>query len=57
MRRSLFISPSFLYHLIEAFMAIGQRLLVFCLGKDRMLVADVPTAPDASIKGVRFTNA
>jgi Tfp pilus assembly ATPase PilU len=37
-------------------MAIGQRLLVFCLGKDRMLVADILIAPDAFIKSVRFTD-
>jgi hypothetical protein len=38
-------------------MAIDQGLLIFGLGKDRMLVANVFVAPDASIKGVRFTNA
>jgi len=42
---------------VETFMAIGQRLLVFGLGKDRMHVADVLVAPDALVKGVRFTNA
>jgi Tfp pilus assembly ATPase PilU len=40
----------------EAFMAIGQRLLVFCLGKDRMLVADILIAPDAFMKGIRSTD-
>ncbi len=37
-------------------MAIGQRLPIFCLGKDRMLVANVLVAPDAFIKSVRFTD-
>jgi hypothetical protein len=37
-------------------MAIGQRLLVFCLGEDRMLVADILVAPDAFIKSVRSTD-
>jgi Tfp pilus assembly ATPase PilU len=40
----------------EAFMAIGQRLHVFCLGKDRMPVADILIAPDAFVKSVRFTD-
>ena len=40
----------------EAFMAIGQRLLVFCLGEDRMPVADVLVAPDAFMKGIRSTD-
>jgi hypothetical protein len=40
----------------EAFMAIGQRLLVFCLGEDRMPVANVLIAPDAFMKGVRSTD-
>jgi Tfp pilus assembly ATPase PilU len=40
----------------ETIMAIGQRLLVFCLGKDRMPVANVLIAPDAFMKGVRFTD-
>jgi Tfp pilus assembly ATPase PilU len=37
-------------------MAIGQRLFIFCLGKDRMLVANVLIAPDAFMKGVRSTD-
>jgi Tfp pilus assembly ATPase PilU len=37
-------------------MAIGQRLLVFGFGKDRMLVANVLVAPDAFVKSVRFTD-
>jgi Tfp pilus assembly ATPase PilU len=37
-------------------MAIGQRLLVFCLGKDRMSVADILVAPDAFMKGIRSTD-
>jgi hypothetical protein len=37
-------------------MAIGQRLLVFCLGKDSMLVADILIAPDAFMKGIRSTD-
>ena len=47
---------SFLYHLIETFMAIGQRLLVFGLGKNSMPVADILTAPDAFMKGIRSTD-
>jgi len=30
-------------------MAIDQRLPIFCLGKDRMLVANVPVAPRALV--------
>jgi len=37
-------------------MAIGQRLPIFGLGEDRMLVADVLVAPDAFMKGVRLTD-
>jgi hypothetical protein len=37
-------------------MAIGQRLLVFGLGEDRMLVTNVLIAPDAFMKGIRFTD-
>jgi Tfp pilus assembly ATPase PilU len=37
-------------------MAIGQRLLVFCLGKDRMPVANVLIASDAFMKGIRSTD-
>jgi hypothetical protein len=37
-------------------MAIGQRLLVFCLGEDSMLVADILIAPDAFVKGIRSTD-
>ena len=40
----------------EAFMAIGRRLLVFCLGEDRMLVANVLIAPDTFMKGIRSTD-
>jgi hypothetical protein len=37
-------------------MAIGQRLLIFGLGEDSMLVANVLVAPDAFMKGVRSTD-
>jgi hypothetical protein len=37
-------------------MAIGQRLLVFCLGEDRMLVADILTAPDALVRSAGMTD-
>jgi hypothetical protein len=37
-------------------MAIGQRLLVFCLSKDSMPVANILIAPDAFMKGIRFTD-
>jgi Tfp pilus assembly ATPase PilU len=51
-----FLIRIILDYLPEAFMAIGQRLLVFCLGKDRMLVANVLVAPDAFMKGIRSTD-
>jgi hypothetical protein len=51
-----FLIRIMLDRLPEAFMAIGQRLLVFGLGKDRMLVADILVAPDAFMKGVRSTD-
>jgi hypothetical protein len=37
-------------------MAIGQRLLIFGLGEDSMLVANVLVAPNAFMKGVRSTD-
>jgi hypothetical protein len=40
----------------EAFMTIGQRLLVFGLGEDSMPVADVLITPDAFMKGIRSTD-
>ena len=40
----------------EAFMAIGQRLLVFCLGKYSMPVTNVLIALDAFMKGIRSTD-
>jgi Tfp pilus assembly ATPase PilU len=51
-----FLSRIILDCLPEAFMAIGQRLLVFCLGEDRMPVADILIAPDAFMKGIRSTD-
>jgi hypothetical protein len=51
-----FLSRIILDCLPEAFMAIGQRLHVFGLGKDRMLVANVLVAPDAFMKGIRSTD-
>jgi hypothetical protein len=51
-----FLIRIILDRLPEAFMAIGQRLLVFCLGKDRMPVANVLVAPDAFMKGIRSTD-
>jgi hypothetical protein len=37
-------------------MAIGQRLHVFCLGKNSMPVANILIAPDAFMKGIRSTD-
>jgi hypothetical protein len=37
-------------------MAIDQGFPDLGLGKDRMPVANVPAAPDAFLKGVRFTD-
>jgi hypothetical protein len=51
-----FLIRIILDRLPEAFMAIGQRLHVFGLGKDHMLVADILIAPDAFMKGIRSTD-
>ena len=51
-----FLNRIILDRLPEAFMAIGQRLLVFCLGEDSMPVANVLIAPDAFMKGIRSTD-
>ena len=51
-----FLIRIILDRLPETFMAIGQRLLVFGLGEDRMPVTNVLIAPDAFMKGIRFTD-
>jgi hypothetical protein len=51
-----FLIRIILDRLPEAFMAIGQRLHVFCLGEDRMLITNVLIAPYAFIKSVRSTD-